>query len=124
MNLSFNGTEKTLDPADWQAMRALGHRMVDDMIEYLETLRDRPVWQRVLDRVHERFDSQVPEAEYWWFSGSLLSAYPAVSGYTALSGWAVVFRHGSVAGDLLDEKRGMGIGNGDAEPDERKQRIG
>ena len=62
MNPSFDGTAKTLDPADWQAMRALGHRMVDDMMEYLETLRDRPVWQRVPDRVRERFDSPVPEA--------------------------------------------------------------
>lgn len=37
-------TEHNLDPADWDAMRQLGHRMVDDMFEYLQTLPDRPVW--------------------------------------------------------------------------------
>lgn len=37
--------EETLDPADWEAMRALGHRMVDVMMDYLRDVRERPVWQ-------------------------------------------------------------------------------
>jgi aromatic-L-amino-acid/L-tryptophan decarboxylase len=37
--------EETLDPADWGALRRLGHRMVDDMMTYLEGVRERPVWQ-------------------------------------------------------------------------------
>ncbi len=37
--------QSTLDPQDWTALRALGHRMVDDMIDHLATVRDRPVWQ-------------------------------------------------------------------------------
>ena len=37
----------TLDPADWDAFRALAHRMVDDSLEFLRTLRDRPPWQPV-----------------------------------------------------------------------------
>ena len=32
-------TEETLDPADWGELRALGHRMVDDMMDYLERVR-------------------------------------------------------------------------------------
>lgn len=35
----------TLDPEDWDEARALGRRMVDDMLAWLETVRDRPVWQ-------------------------------------------------------------------------------
>ena len=35
--------EENLDPDDWEAMRALGHRMVDDMLDYARTVRDRPV---------------------------------------------------------------------------------
>ncbi len=35
----------SLDPEDWSELRALGHRMIDDMIGHLATLRDRPVWQ-------------------------------------------------------------------------------
>ena len=42
-----NRRERTLDPDDWAAMRALGHRMVDDMLGYLEHVRERPIWQPV-----------------------------------------------------------------------------
>jgi glutamate/tyrosine decarboxylase-like PLP-dependent enzyme len=34
----------TLDPQDWQAFRALAHRMVDDSLDHLTTLRERPPW--------------------------------------------------------------------------------
>lgn len=40
-------SEETLDPSDWESMRELGHRMVDDMLDYLRTVRDRPVWQPI-----------------------------------------------------------------------------
>ena len=40
-------SEETLDPDDWGEMRALGHRMVDDMMDYLQGVRDRPVWRPV-----------------------------------------------------------------------------
>ena len=35
-----------LDPEDWTELRALGHRMLDDMIDHLAGLRDGPVWQQ------------------------------------------------------------------------------
>ena len=34
--------EETLDPEDWEEMTALGHRMLDDMMEYLKTIRKQP----------------------------------------------------------------------------------
>ena len=34
-----------LDPADWHAFRALGHRMLDEMIDHLSTVRERPAWR-------------------------------------------------------------------------------
>ena len=37
--------EEGLDPESWDAMRALGHRMVDDMMGYLEQVRDRPAYR-------------------------------------------------------------------------------
>ena len=37
--------EESLDPPDWTELRVLGHRMVDDMMDYLEGVRERPVWQ-------------------------------------------------------------------------------
>jgi hypothetical protein len=34
----------TLDPQDWDAFRALAHRMVDDSLDHLASLRERPPW--------------------------------------------------------------------------------
>ena len=33
----------SLDPADWSGLRALGHRMVDDMVAHLAHVADGPV---------------------------------------------------------------------------------
>jgi len=41
----LNPHERTLDPEDWEAFRALAHRMVDDMIEQTRALRTQPAWQ-------------------------------------------------------------------------------
>ncbi len=48
-------SEDTLDPSDWNAFRLQGHRMLDDMIDYLEHLRDQPVWQPMPDDVRHSF---------------------------------------------------------------------
>ena len=37
--------EQSLDPADWEELRHLGHRMVDDMLHNLQTVSERPAWQ-------------------------------------------------------------------------------
>jgi aromatic-L-amino-acid/L-tryptophan decarboxylase len=52
--------EETLDPADWEAFRALAHQMVDDTIEYLATLREHPAWQPMPDTVRTSFDEPLP----------------------------------------------------------------
>jgi aromatic-L-amino-acid/L-tryptophan decarboxylase len=39
------GSSTSLDPADWGELRRDGHRMLDDMLNHLATLRDQPVWQ-------------------------------------------------------------------------------
>ncbi len=55
-------SDGTLDPADWQSFRAQGHRMLDDIIDYLEHIRERPVWQPIPDSVREGFRRPVPTA--------------------------------------------------------------
>jgi hypothetical protein len=35
--------EENLDPDDWDEVRRLGHRMLDDMMDYLSSVRERPV---------------------------------------------------------------------------------
>jgi len=52
--------EETLDPGDWDSMRALGHRIVDDAMDYLETLRERPVWQHAPGSVKAHFEGPPP----------------------------------------------------------------
>jgi len=37
--------ESSLDPANWPELRRQGHRMLDDMLDYIEHIRGRPVWQ-------------------------------------------------------------------------------
>ena len=51
-----------LDPRDWPSFRAQGHQMLDDMFDYLETIRERPVWQPMPDAIRARFHGQLPLA--------------------------------------------------------------
>jgi hypothetical protein len=58
--MSINEPYETLDPTNWDEMRSLAHRIVDDAMTYLETVRERPVWQPVPEEVAARFDEQAP----------------------------------------------------------------
>lgn len=53
-------SSRSLDPQDWDAVRAQGHRMLDDMIDYIANIRDRPVWQPIPDDVRARFCAELP----------------------------------------------------------------
>lgn len=52
--------EETLDPENWDAMRALGHRMVDDLLNNLSGLKNQPTWQHAPETVKAHFDSGLP----------------------------------------------------------------
>src|SRR5437868_2526557 len=52
--------EETLDPEDWNELRELGHRMLDDMLTYLERVRERPVWQPMPGEVQQAFEGPLP----------------------------------------------------------------
>ena len=52
----------TLDPQDWDELRAQGHHMLDDMIDYVAGIRDRPVWQPMSEATRGRFRSELPRA--------------------------------------------------------------
>jgi aromatic-L-amino-acid decarboxylase len=51
----------SLDPSDWQVLRAQGHRMLDDMLDYLEHIRERPVWQPIPQDVRALFQQGLPQ---------------------------------------------------------------
>jgi aromatic-L-amino-acid decarboxylase len=51
---------ETLDPQNWDEIRAQGHRMLDDMLDYAANVRERPVWQPIPDDVRARFRAELP----------------------------------------------------------------
>ena len=96
---------ETLDPENWDEMRALAHRMVDDSITYLETVRERPVWQQIPDEIAARFDEPAPlepvgaDAVYKEFSETILP-YPMGNIHPRFWGWYM--GAGTVLGALAD----------------------
>jgi aromatic-L-amino-acid/L-tryptophan decarboxylase len=95
--------EETLDPKDWEEIRELGHRMVDDMLDYLRDARGRPVWRRLPDDVAARLSGPVPKEGlppkevYEEFRENILP-YPIGNIHPRFWGW--VFGTGTVAGAL------------------------
>jgi aromatic-L-amino-acid decarboxylase len=54
-------SHSTLDPTDWPGIRAQGHRMLDDMMDFLEHIRERPVWQPIPSEVRALFHDPLPQ---------------------------------------------------------------
>ncbi|NTI60513.1 cytochrome D ubiquinol oxidase subunit I [Agrobacterium rhizogenes] len=50
----------SLDPDGWQALRRQGHRMLDDMLDHLETLAEKPVWQPAPPSARALFNAPLP----------------------------------------------------------------
>ena len=53
--------EVSLDPPDWSAARALAHQMVDDAIDRLDGVRERPLWQEMPAAVRSNFAMPLPQ---------------------------------------------------------------
>jgi glutamate/tyrosine decarboxylase-like PLP-dependent enzyme len=52
---------ETLDPQDWNEMRTLAHRMVDDALDYIRDAGERPAWRDVPDPVKARLNEPAPQ---------------------------------------------------------------
>ena len=93
--------EQTLDPEDWESMRELGHRMVDDMLDYMRTVRERPPWRHAPNEVKAHFNRPLPlgpqplEEIYGEFLEYVLP-YPIGNDHPRFWGW--VFGTGTVLG--------------------------
>lgn len=59
---SADPNPRGLDPEDWDELRAQGHRMLDDMFDNLESLRDRPLWQPPEAAARARYRATLPRA--------------------------------------------------------------
>lgn len=84
-----------LDPEDWSAFRALGHRMVDDMVTRLERIRDEPVWRAVPPETIKRLTAAAvplagvgPEQAYEDFLRDVFP-YPVGNIHPRFWGWVI-----------------------------------
>jgi glutamate/tyrosine decarboxylase-like PLP-dependent enzyme len=97
--------EKSLDPADWSELRALGHRMVDDVFDHLGSLRERPAWRAVPEEVRGALREAVPHAGqgadrvYEEFVENVL---PYPNGNLGPRFWGWVQGNGTAVGMLAD----------------------
>lgn len=87
-------TQTNLDPQDWSALRALGHRMVDDALSHLEHLRENPIWKTIPQEIKGYFDQPVPltpggeDQTYQEFKDSIL-AYQMGNTHPRFWGWVM-----------------------------------
>jgi len=86
--------EITLDPSNWEEMRLLGHRMIDDMVSHLSSLHEQPAWQAIPAEVKEALHESLPRegqgeaAVYEHFLQNVLP-YPNGNLHPRFFGWMV-----------------------------------
>jgi glutamate/tyrosine decarboxylase-like PLP-dependent enzyme len=96
---------ETLDPENWQEMRKLAHRMVEDAFDYIENIREQAVWRPVPDTVAEKLKTPAPAtptdpvAVYEEFKENIF-AYPMSTSHPRF--WAWYMGSGTVMGALAD----------------------
>jgi glutamate/tyrosine decarboxylase-like PLP-dependent enzyme len=121
--------ETTLDPKNWGELRAQGHRMLDDMIDYLEHVRERPVWRPIPQEVRDRFRAELPRepsdlaAVYEEFTRSVVP-YAAGNVHPGFMGW--VHGGGTPVGMLAEMLAGglnANLGGRDHAPVEVERQI-
>jgi aromatic-L-amino-acid/L-tryptophan decarboxylase len=118
-----------LDPADWSALRALGHRMVDDMIDRLAELRSRPVWRRMPESSRAALYTSLPREPsepdhvYEVFK-CLVQPYTADNTHPRFMGW--VQGGGNAIGmlaELLAAGLNANLGGRDQSPIEVERQV-
>ena len=81
-----------LDPEDWDALRALGHTMLDDMFDRLQGVADAPVWRRMPDALRAELraglprEGEPPEQVYAAFR-RLVEPYGVGNTHPRFMGW-------------------------------------
>lgn len=86
--------EIDLDPHDWQDFAQLAHRAVDDMVNFLSTIRERPPWRPMAEEARGDLAEPVPRnptalaAVYQQFQRSVLP-YPTGNVHPRFWGWVM-----------------------------------
>lgn len=97
--------EESLDPESWDDFRAHGHRVLDEMIDWLRDVRERPAWQAVPEETRAALRAPLPnvgeglEASWNDFRHHVLP-YPWGNVHPRFWGWVV--GTGSPSGALAE----------------------
>ncbi|ESZ20602.1 aspartate aminotransferase family protein [Mesorhizobium sp. L2C084A000] len=110
--------EETLDPLDWADVQALSHRVIDDAVDYLRDVRDRPVWREMPADVRKAFSAPLPrspaplDAVYAEVSRTVMS-YPMGNIHPRFWSWYMGSSNFTGAlGDFLAAIQGSNLGGG------------
>jgi aromatic-L-amino-acid decarboxylase len=98
-------SDESLDPVDWHPVRLQAHRMLDDMLDYLESTRTRPVWKPAPETVRQQFREASPLAgteltEVHRVFMEAIAPYAVGNTHPGFFGW--VHGGGSVIGMLAE----------------------
>lgn len=114
--------EETLDPDDWTELRTLGHKMIDEMIDYIKSVREQKTWYPIPEEVKESYNTSVPydpspvNDVYEEFKEKIL---PYRMGNIHPRFWGWVIGTGSVFGsygEFLNSIMNSNLGGGDHSP--------
>jgi aromatic-L-amino-acid decarboxylase len=98
--------EETLDPADWPAFRALAHRMVDDSLDFLQTLGARPPWQPMPGTVRDAITSEplprAPQSAERAYGDFVTNVLPFTNGNRHPRFWGWIQGNGTPLGMMAD----------------------
>ena len=98
-------TDGSLDPDDRPSLRAQAHIMLDDILDYIQNIRARPVWQPIPPSVRAQFRAPLPrepqklEEVHSEFLQAILP-YAAGNVHPSFMGW--VHGAGTVEGMLAE----------------------
>src|SRR5512144_858998 len=121
-NHALFANEETLDPANWDELKEIGGVMVKDMISFLQTIGEQPVWRKPPEEVKKKFEKQLPQSPqpfekvYEEFKTDILPYY---LGNIHPRYWSWVMGTGSAQGmlaDMLAAGMNCNVGIGDQIP--------
>ncbi len=124
-----NNKEESLDPDDWEATRALAHRMVDEAVEHLAKVRERPVWVPMPDDVRARLQTSLPMDpapldEVYGEYRENVATYAMGNVHPRFWGWYMgAINFTGALGDFLAAVEGSNLGGGNTGAAQVEQQV-
>jgi aromatic-L-amino-acid/L-tryptophan decarboxylase len=102
---SASGPSETLDPSNWDEVRAQAHRMLDETIDSIANIRQQPVWRPIPDDVRARFRAEIPRGpselgDIYQEYSDFIAPYATGNIHPGFMGW--VHGGGNIVGVLAE----------------------